>query len=86
MNGVPDGKGTYTWHNVNKYVGQFKKGLFDGQGTYYTFPSGVKVEGEFRKDKEWNTIRSDKDGNIIGKYVKGKITVSYTHLTLPTKA
>ena len=73
LNGVPDGQGTYTWHNVNKYVGQFKKGLFDGQGTYYTFPSGVKVEGEFRKDKEWNTIRSDKDGNIIGKYVKGKI-------------
>ena len=73
MDGVPDGQGSYTWHNVNKYVGQFKKGLFDGQGTYYTFPSGVKVEGEFRKDKEWNTIRWDKDGNIIGKYVKGKM-------------
>jgi len=73
LNGVPDGQGTYTWYNVNKYVGQFEKGLFNGQGTYYTFPSGVKVEGEFRKSKEWNTIRSDKEGNIIGKYVKGKI-------------
>jgi len=62
-----------TWFNVNRYEGGWEYGLFDGQGTYYSYPSGVKVIGEFRRDKEWNTLRYDKDGNIIEKIVRGKL-------------
>jgi hypothetical protein len=31
------------------------------------------VVGEFRRDKEWNTLRYDKDGNTIEKIVRGKL-------------
>ena len=47
--------------------------MFDGQGTYYSYPSEVRVVGEFRRDKEWNTLRYDKDGKIIEKIVRGKL-------------
>ena len=73
LDGVPHGQGTYFWFNVNRYEGEWKYGLFDGQGTYYSYPSGVKVVGEFKRDKEWNTMRYDKDGNIIEKIVRGKL-------------
>jgi len=73
LDGVPHGQGTYYWFNVNRYEGGWEYGLFDGQGTYYSYPSGVKVVGEFRRDKEWNTFRYDKDGNIIEKIVRGKL-------------
>jgi hypothetical protein len=73
LDGVPHGQGTYYWFNVNRYEGGWEYGLFDGQGTYYSYPSGVKVVGEFRRDKEWNTLRYDEDGNIIEKIVRGKL-------------
>ena len=73
LDGVPHGQGTYFWFNVNRYEGEWWYGLFDGQGTYYSYPSGIKVVGEFRRDKEWNTLRYDKDGNIIAKIVRGKL-------------
>jgi len=73
LEGIPHGQGTYYWFNVNRYEGGWEYGLFDGQGTYYSYPSGVKVVGEFRRDKEWNTLRYDKDGNIIEKIVRGKL-------------
>tara|TARA_B100001559_G_scaffold311838_1_gene308815 strand:+ start:1284 stop:1391 length:108 start_codon:yes stop_codon:yes gene_type:complete len=31
------------------------------------------VVGEFKRDKEWNTMRYDADGNIIEKIVRGKL-------------
>ena len=45
--------------------------MFHGQGIFFSLPSKVKVVGEFKKDREWNVIRTDEDGNIIGKYVNG---------------
>ena len=48
LDGVPHGQGTYYWFNVNRYEGEWEYGLFDGHGTYYSYPSGVKVVGEFR--------------------------------------
>ena len=32
INGAPDGKGTYTWHNGDSYTGRFKNGEPDGCG------------------------------------------------------
>ena len=51
--------------------GEWKDGFVDGQGTY-TFSSGTKGVGEFRKDKPWNVTEYDKNGNISGKYVNGE--------------
>ena len=51
--------------------GEWKDGFVDGQGTY-TFSSGTKGVGEFRKDKPWNVTEYDKNGNINGKYLNGE--------------
>jgi len=73
LNGLPNGKGIYSWFDINKYIGEFKNGMFHGQGTFFSSPSKIKIVGEYKKDKEWNTIRTNKDGEIIGKYVNGKL-------------
>ena len=39
---------TETYSDGSKYVGEFKEGLFDGQGTL-TFPDGRKYVGQFRE-------------------------------------
>ena len=71
LDGVPDGEGTYTWYNVEKYVGEFRRGLFHGHGTF-SYLSGITAEGVFRKNKEWDTLRSEKNGEVTGKFVKGR--------------
>ncbi len=71
LDGVPEGEGTYTWYNVEKYVGEFRKGFFHGHGTF-TYLSGITAEGVFRKDKEWDTLRTEENGEVTGKFVKGR--------------
>jgi len=71
LNSLPDGEGIYSWYNVEKYVGEFRKGFFHGHGTF-TYLSGITSEGVFRKNKEWDTIRTEETGKVTGKYVKGR--------------
>ena len=71
LNGVPDGEGTYSWFNVEKYVGEFRKGFFHGKGTFI-YISGITAEGVFRKNKEWDTLRTGEKGEVTGKFVKGR--------------
>ena len=54
-----------------KYVGEYKYGRMDGQGTY-TYPDGSKEVGEWKSGKHWNVKGYDKNGNITEKYVNGK--------------
>ncbi len=42
--------GTYNWDNGDKYVGEFKDGLFRGQGTF-TSTNGDKYVGEYKDNK-----------------------------------
>ena len=71
LDGVPDGEGTYTWYNVEKYVGEFSKGFFHGRGTF-NYLSGITAEGVFRKNKEWDTLHTEKNGEVTGKFVNGR--------------
>ncbi|MFN8251130.1 MAG: hypothetical protein U0V75_04550 [Ferruginibacter sp.] len=52
-NGLPDGTGTYTWQNGNRYEGMFKKGLKEGEGILYQpekTTSDSVVTGWWKKD------------------------------------
>src|SRR6056300_865372 len=44
------GKGTFTFPNGSKYVGEYKNGKRDGKGTM-TLPDGFKYVGEFKDGK-----------------------------------
>ena len=71
LDGKPDGEGIYTWYKVEKYVGEFRKGFFHGYGTF-TYLSGITAKGVFKKNKEWDTIRTEETGKVTGKFVKGR--------------
>ena len=52
------------------YVGSYKNGVPYGKGTmnYY---DGRKLVGQFKR-YAWNSTLYDKNGNILGNFVKGK--------------
>lgn len=51
-NGLPEGKGKYTWSNGDYYFGGWKKGLKEGKGQMHRFENGVEsmVAGYWKKD------------------------------------
>ena len=74
---LPPCPGSYriaTWTNCfaeltnadgGTYVGEFKDGKFDGQGTY-TFPDGQKYVGEWRDDRRsGHGTKYRADGTIL---------------------
>ncbi len=68
-NGKPNGIGVLS-STLGKYSGEVKNGMKHGQGTY-TYKSGRKRVGEFRKGKPWNVNNYDKNGKIEAAWVKG---------------
>ena len=68
-NGKPNGIGVLS-STFGKYSGELKNGMQHGQGTY-TYKSGRKRVGEFRKSKPWNVKNYDKNGKIETEWVKG---------------
>jgi len=68
-NGKPNGTGVLS-STLGKYSGEVKNGMKHGQGTY-TYKSGRKRVGEFRKGKPWNVKKYDKNGKIETECVKG---------------
>ena len=71
-NGKPNGFGFQTYKNGNKYFGEHKNGLPNGQGKSI-YPDGSMYLGEYKDGKPWNVKGYDKEGNIIEKWVNGKI-------------
>ena len=67
--GKPNGTGVLS-HTFGKYSGEVNNGIVHGQGTY-TYKSGRKRVGEFRKGKPWNVKSYDKNGKIESEWVKG---------------
>ncbi len=68
---MPDGVGEYTWYDVEKYVGEFRKGFFHGLGKM-TSLSGITSVGVFKKNKEWETLHTKKTGEVTGKVERGR--------------
>ena len=68
-NGKPNGTGVLKY-TFATYSGEVKNGMKHGQGTY-TYKSGRKTAGEFRKSKPWNAKKYDKNGKIEAEWVKG---------------
>ena len=60
-----------------KYVGEFKHGKNHGYGTLI-FPVVEIWDGDFIEDMPCNPTNHDKDGNIFGKYVTGKLHIVET--------
>ena len=63
---------TFTWSDGDKYVGEYKDGKEHGQGTY-TFHDGRKYVGEWKNKEKWNGIGYDKNGEIVVRFVNGKM-------------
>ena len=45
---IENGKGTFTWSNGSKYVGEIKNGEINGQGTQNLPTNGSKYVGEWK--------------------------------------
>ena len=45
-NGLPDGKGTYTWSTGEEYTGEWDEGKRDGVGIYFYWEDDVKLAQE----------------------------------------
>ena len=65
--------GTRTWAKGNKYVGEFKDGKFNGQGTLIT-PTGSKYVSEFKNGlvDGQGAFTSPAGGKYVGGYKDGK--------------
>jgi len=56
-----------------KYEGEVSNGAPDGFGVLsYPFSYGKSVVGEWKIGKEWYTEHYNKEGTLLGKYVKGE--------------
>ena len=70
--GRPHGFGSVVYPDGNKYVGEFRNGLFHGRGIYTISSDGYSYVGEYKIGSLWNGIMKDKDGTIDYKVVNWK--------------
>jgi hypothetical protein len=56
--------------NGEKYIGEHKDELKNGQGTYI-YPDGNKYEGEWKDGNKWNIEYKNKYGKILRRWVNG---------------
>lgn len=71
--GKCNGKGTYTWANGDKYVGEFKDDKRTGKGTY-THADGEKYVGEWKDGKRngKGTYTYADGGKYVGEWKDGE--------------
>lgn len=75
VNGLFSGQGSLINPKGDKYIGQFKDGKLNGQGTltFVNHVKCVKYEGEFKDNKAVKGIMIYKDGsNYNGDFFEGK--------------
>jgi hypothetical protein len=69
-----NGHGTKTERNGSVYEGEFKDGVFHGQGTYTSGKGdweGHKCIGEFKDGAQWNATDYDANGDVIATWKNG---------------
>ena len=70
-----------------KYEGEVKNGSPDGFGVLsYPFNDGKSVVGEWKVGNEWHTEHYNNSGKLIGKFVAGKLILTYGILCGTLKA
>ena len=79
QNGKPSGLGFLIFpkkgrniKGLKKYVGSWKNGKYNGEGTF-TRSDGGKYFGEWKDNREWNGRMYHKNGKIIFTFVNGKL-------------
>ena len=74
LDGKPHGKGTYTWSDGVRYVGEWKDGKRHGQGKMIDKNDFVTLVGTFKNDDPWDAkeicpvgghLADFKDGNRL---------------------
>ena len=73
---VKNGLGVYEKDGF-RYEGQFANDQAHGEGVY-TWPDGVRSEGEFREGKPWSVVGYDEHGKSCGLIIDGKYQEVYT--------
>ena len=70
--GKANGQGTFISPNGEKYVGGWFENRKHGLGKS-TLSDGFTFDGEWNYGRPWNGTHYDKEGNIIVKFVNGKM-------------
>ena len=76
--GKPHGLGILVYPDGDKYVGEFKKGVFNGLGTKFSFfhPQKkvwiIRFDGEWKDGKQWNGMTKNNDGIEYFRWEEGK--------------
>ena len=70
------GKGTYTFSNGDKHIGDWKNGKPHGKGTY-TYPNGDKYIGDWKNGKQHGKglIEYSTGVKIKGSFINGNIDI-----------
>ena len=78
--GLPNGQGTWTSPDGQKYVGEFKDGEFHGQGTL-TLSDGRKYVGGWKDDKQngQGTMTFSDGDKYVGKWKNGEMNGQGTY-------
>jgi len=80
-NNVFEGQGTYVWSNGSSYVGEWKKGQFDGRGTYVVVGTeGYQFVGSFLNGKQsgHGRCRFASGREYVGEWADGLMHTSTT--------
>ena len=85
LNNKPSGKGLFRHADGQTYEGDFQDGFIEGYGVM-VYPNGLTYDGSYKKNKrEGFGIMTFKDAGMYQQNSRYEGSVSYTHLTLPTK-
>lgn len=84
MGKVPNGKGKYTSHRGIVYDGEWRNGMYHGQGKFEYL--GIKYEGEWKNGKRDGKGKETKEGAFVrtGEWYRDVISSVETYVRTPS--